>query len=114
MKRFQEQRWQTSRKIIMKKILAFFLILLFFDLTVAQTTAIKNIEIDEEAYNLIIPFTQTQTFGNGSSVTYSLSKSAISIYDYEDKLNESKRNINLINSAYVNQVETQYQSLVKS
>lgn len=79
-----------------------------------KTIAIKNIEIDESTYNLITPYTQTQTFGDGSSVTYSLSKSAISIYDYEDKLNESKRDINLINSAYVNQVETQYQSLVKS
>lgn len=79
-----------------------------------KTTAIKNIEIDETSYNLITPFTQNKTFADGSSVTYSLSKSAISIYDYEDKLNESKRNINLINSAYVNQVETQYQSLVKS
>ena len=79
-----------------------------------KTTAIKNIEIDEPTYNLITPFSQTKTFGDGSSVTYSLSKSAISIYDYEDKLNESKRDINLINSAYVSQVETQYQSLVKS
>jgi len=77
-----------------------------------NTTAIKNIEIDQTTYNSIVEFTQTKNFLDGSSVTYSLSKSAISIYDYENNLNESKRNINLINSSYASQIEEQYQSLV--
>ena len=78
-----------------------------------QTTAIKNVEIDEDTYNSLTQFSQTQSFADGSSVKYTVSKTAISIYDYENNLNESKRNINLINSAYASQVEEQYQSLVK-
>jgi hypothetical protein len=42
----------------------------------------------------------------------SISKSLVTIYDYENLLNESKRNIQLINSSYVNQMESQYQELV--
>jgi hypothetical protein len=57
--------------------------------------------------------TETQTFPNGSTVTYTVSKSAISLYDYENNINESKRNINLIKSSYANQMETQLKQLVK-
>lgn len=76
------------------------------------TTSIKNIEIDEESYNSLMPFKQTQSFSDGSSVTYELSKQQFSIYEYELNENESKRNINIINSRYTTQLETQYQTLV--
>jgi len=77
-----------------------------------QTTVIKTVEIDENTYNSITPFTTTQTFPNGTSLTYSVSVNAVSIYDYENNLNESKRNIKIINSIYANQIETQYKTLV--
>ena len=77
------------------------------------TTAIKSVEIDEDAYLSLNPFSQTQTFPNGTTVTYSVSGDAISIYSYESNLNESKRDIQIINSTYVTEMETQYQSLVK-
>jgi len=79
-----------------------------------KTTAIKVIEVDQATYNSIQPFTKTSTFAGGSSVTYVVSKNAVSIYDYENQTNEAKRNINLINAQYTTQIETQYQSLVKS
>jgi len=78
------------------------------------TTAIKTVEIDEPTYNLIIPSTVTKSFSNGTKITYTISTNAVSIYDYENKLNESKRNINIINSAYANQIESRYQTLVKA
>ena len=78
-----------------------------------QTTVVKNVEVDLNTYNSIIPMTETQTFPNGSTVTYTISKSAISLYDYENNINESKRNINLIKSSYANQMETQLKQLVK-
>jgi len=77
-----------------------------------QSTVVKTVEVDQDTYNAIVPTTQTQSFANGDTINYSLSGNAISIYDYEEKLNESKRNINLINSIYANQMENQYQSLV--
>jgi hypothetical protein len=76
------------------------------------TKVIKTVEVDENTYNSITPFTNTQTFSTGNYITYTVSTNAVSIYDYENNLNESKRNIKLINSIYANQVETQYQSLV--
>ena len=78
-----------------------------------KTTAIKVVEVDQDTYNSIIPLTTTSTFPDGSSITYTVEPNAVSIYNYEDQVNESKRNINLINSQYTTQIETQYQSLVK-
>lgn len=78
------------------------------------TTAIKTVEVDLTTYNSIQPFTQTQAFSNGTSVTYTLSKNIVSIYDYELQINEGKRNINLIKSSYASSIESQYQNLVKS
>jgi hypothetical protein len=80
----------------------------------SQTTVVKNVDVDQSTYNLIIPKTQTQTFPNGSSVTQVTSKTAVSIYDYENNLNEAKRNINLIKSSYANQMETQFKQLVNA
>lgn len=79
-----------------------------------KTTAIKVVEVDQDTYNSIIPLTTTSTFPDGSSITYTVEPNAVSIYNYEDQVNESKRNISLINSQYTTQIETQYQSLVKS
>jgi len=70
--------------------------------------------VDQDTYNSIIPLTTTSTFPDGSSITYTVEPNAVSIYNYEDQVNESKRNISLINSQYTTQIETQYQSLVKS
>lgn len=79
-----------------------------------QTTAVKTVIVDQETYNLIQPNTQTKSFSDGSTVKYTTSKNAVSIYDYENDLNESKREINLINSAYVSDLENQYEKLVRS
>tara|TARA_R110000868_G_scaffold288359_1_gene548642 strand:+ start:27 stop:659 length:633 start_codon:yes stop_codon:yes gene_type:complete len=79
-----------------------------------QTTSIKTVVVDQEQYNLIQTESTTKTFANtNSSVTYTIGKSAISIYDYENDLNESKREINLINKLYISDVESQYELLVK-
>ena len=77
-----------------------------------KTTAIKVVEVDQDTYNSIIPLTTTSTFPDGSSITYTVEPNAVSIYNYEDQANESKRNIDLINSTYASAIETQYQSLV--
>jgi hypothetical protein len=46
------------------------------------------------------------------SVTVTIEKSAVSYYDYELNLNESKRNIKILNSAYVDQLEKQFTDLM--
>jgi predicted transcriptional regulator len=77
-----------------------------------QTTVIKNIIIDEDTYNSLVESTVTKSFASGSNVTYKISKKAVSIYDYEYDLNESKRNINLFRSAYVSDLESQFATLM--
>ena len=81
---------------------------------VTQTTAIKSVVVDFDTYNLIQTQTKTKAFSGGATVTHTTSKNAVSIYDYENELNESKREINLINSSYVSSLESQFENLVGS
>ena len=75
-----------------------------YDSTSLETT-IKTVVVDLTTYNSITAASTTQTFSSGASVTRTLSKSAVSIYDYELELNEAKQNIKLIDSVYSNQLE---------
>lgn len=78
-----------------------------------KTEAIKTVEVDFQTYQALTDSTTTKTFSNGSSVTLRQSKRAVSIYTYESEKNESKRDINLIDSNYINQLESSYNALVK-
>lgn len=82
--------------------------------SISRTTAIKTVEIDLDTYNSIMAKTTTSTFNDGTSVTLTVDKKAVSIYDYENQLNEAKRHINIIKSNYATAMETQYQKLVGS
>ena len=46
------------------------------------------------------------------TVKVTISKNLINIYDYELQLNEDKRNIKILNSNYVNLMETQLKKLM--
>ena len=81
---------------------------------VTKTTTIKDVWIDETTYNSLVSYTKQQIFSDGSKITYSVKSKLVSIYDYENSVNEQKRSINLINSTYANQVEKQYQTLVSA
>jgi len=78
---------------------------------VTQTTTTQNIIIDEDTYNSLVTGTFTYTLPTGS-VNIAISKAAVSYYDYELNLNESKRNIKILNSAYVTQLEKQFTDLM--
>jgi len=91
-----------------------------YDSTSLETTT-KTIIVDLTTYNSITTGSTTQTFftinngistSTGASVTRTLSKSAVSIYDYELELNEAKQSIKLINSAYSNQLEKDLKTLM--
>ena len=82
-----------------------------YDSTSLETT-MKTVVVDLTTYNGITALSTTKTFSSGASVTRTLSKSAVSIYDYELELNEAKQNIKLINSAYSNQLENDLKTLM--
>lgn len=77
-----------------------------------QTKSAKTIRVNLNAYNAITPSETNINFPDGSSATRSITKRIISIYNYENILNESKRNIRLINASYVGSLELQLQSLM--
>jgi len=82
-----------------------------YDSTSLETT-IKTVVVDLTTYNSITTGSITQTFNSGASVTRTISKTAVSIYDYEIELNEAKQNIKLINSVYSNQLEKDLKTLM--
>ena len=83
--------------------------------TIDSTTleeSIETIVIDETTYNGLATGTTSQTFGSGAIVTQTVTKSEVSIYDYELEKNESKRKIYIINSIFTSQIESQFKSLM--
>lgn len=78
--------------------------------TLKKTT--DTIVIDEATYNSTPTGTTVKTFPDNNTITQTVSVNIISIYDYEVNLNESKRSINLINSIYAAEIESQFVSLM--
>ena len=72
----------------------------------------KTIIIDQNTYDNLVTGTESKTFPSGAVVTQTISKSAVSIYDYELEQNEAKRSINIINSIYTSEIESQFASLM--
>jgi len=78
----------------------------------SQTTTVNKVRIDEDAYNSL-PVTQTATYTLPTGpVTVTIERNAVNIYDYELSQNEAKRNIKILNSNYVNLLETQLKKLM--
>ena len=76
-----------------------------------NTTTSNKVTVDEDTYNSIVPQTNVFSLPTGD-VSIAVDKSAVSVYDYENDLNESKRNIKILNSLYVDQLETQFKNLM--
>lgn len=81
--------------------------------SVTSTITVKRIEIDVDTYNsLSANDTQTINLVDGNSVTIVTTKNAISNYDYELDLNESKRKIRIIDKTYVDRIESELRALL--
>jgi hypothetical protein len=76
------------------------------------TTTIDKIIIDEDAYTILAETTRTYTLPNGYTSTVVTEKSTVSIYEYEQDLNEENRNIKLVNSIYADQLEKEFKTLM--
>jgi hypothetical protein len=76
-----------------------------------NTTTIDNYIIDQQSYNNL----QTGVFERSMATgqfTITTSRKIVSYYDYEYDLNESYRNIKLLNSIYVGELEKQFKKLM--
>lgn len=78
-----------------------------------QTTTVNNVNISQNTFNTFVPYNATVTLPTGK-VSISKTVSSISYYQYELDLNESKRNINILNKQYVNQIESEFKKLMSA
>jgi hypothetical protein len=76
-----------------------------------NTTTTNLVIVDVDAYNLIVVGTTSYTLPTGT-VSVTTNKRAVSYYTYELELNESKRNIQLLNRNYVNEFESELKRLM--
>ena len=63
--------------------------------TKTYTTTTNTIQIDEQVYNSLVETSNTYSLPTGD-VTVTITKQAVSVYDYELNTNESKRTINIL------------------
>lgn len=76
------------------------------------TTTENVVNIDESTYNSMSEGTHSYNLPTGT-VTVTTTKKAVSYYEYELKLNESKRNIKILNRIYADQLETEFKNLMR-
>jgi hypothetical protein len=72
-----------------------------------------NYYIQYDEYGSVPEGTTVRTFPSGEQVTQIISKYTESLYDYEVRINEEKRNIFIINDEYAAQFENQLQKLLR-
>ena len=81
-------------------------------LNTAYLTSVTNtVIIDDEDYQFVDALKYSKNI-NGELVEFTIEKKAISLYEHELRLNEAKRDINILNSSYVNDLEKQLKNLM--
>lgn len=78
-----------------------------------NTETVNKVQIDLLSYNNLVEQTVVATLPTGV-VSVTTTKKAVTLYDYEYDLNESKRNINILNAAYIDVLETQFKELMSA
>jgi hypothetical protein len=76
-----------------------------------NTTTIEKYIIDEDSYDNLNETTFERSMATGP-FSVKTSRKTVSYFDYEVDLNESYRNIKILNSAYVGELEQQFKKLM--
>ena len=77
------------------------------------TDIVEKITVDANTYANIAATSIAYTLNNSSSITETISKTTQTYYDYEVELNESKREIRLLKSDFVPEVEKEFKRVIK-
>lgn len=78
---------------------------------VTSTETVNKVQITEEDYNNLIPSSTIVTLSTGDCSVVT-TKKAVSVYEYEMELNQSRRSISLLNARYVDQFESEFKKLM--
>lgn len=73
--------------------------------TATDKVTINTVSISQSDYNSLIETTQTYQIPNSSPCIISVTKNIEYLYDYENNLNESRREIKIMDSFYALQME---------
>ena len=76
------------------------------------TDIVEKITVDANTYANIAATSISYTLNNASSITQTVSKTTQTYYDYEVELNEAKREINLLKSEFVPEVEKEFKRVI--
>jgi hypothetical protein len=77
------------------------------------TNIVEKITVDANTYANIASTSIAYTLNNSSSITETISKTTQTYYDYEVELNEAKREIKLLKSDFVPEVEKEFRRVIK-
>ena len=77
------------------------------------TDIVEKITVDANTYANIAATSISYTLNNASSITQTVSKTTQTYYDYELELNEAKREINLLKSEFVTEVEKEFKRVIR-
>jgi hypothetical protein len=77
------------------------------------TDIVEKITVDANTYANIAATSIAYTLNNSSSITETISKTTQTYYDYEVELNEAKREIKLLKSDFVPEVEKEFRRVIK-
>jgi hypothetical protein len=77
------------------------------------TDIVEKITVDANTYANIAATSIAYTLNNSSSITETISKTTQTYYDYEVELNEAKREIRLLKSDFVPEVEKEFKRVIK-
>lgn len=78
-----------------------------------NTTTIETETISQEVYNSLQSNTTTTYTLGSETIVVNVAKSIVTNYEYENFVNESKRNIKILNKAYADKLESQFLELMK-
>ena len=75
---------------------------------------VEKLEVDANTYANVAASTTTYTLQDGSTITQKVTKETKTYYDFEQELNEEKREIKLIKPEFVPQIEKEFKKVIKS
>lgn len=78
-----------------------------------STEIVEKFQVDANTYANIAATTISYTLDSGATVTETISKEKQTYYDYEVEVNEAKREIKLLKSEFVTEVEKEFKRVIK-
>jgi hypothetical protein len=77
-----------------------------------DSSIVERIELDLDAYDQLGESSANYVLADGTTITESITKLTKSYYEYEQDLNESKRNIKLLKPEFVPDIEKEFKRVI--